>query len=84
MSSGRKRLTVKTTLHGLIMDAEEVFLKTSFEEKNNIYERECVKLAENSLIKALDKSNLGPGDIDFIIRSSNIGSSQMQWAAMDV
>ena len=25
-----------------IMDAEEVFLKTSFEDKNAIYERECV------------------------------------------
>ena len=29
-----------------IMDAEEVFLRTSFEEKNDIYTRECIKIAE--------------------------------------
>ena len=32
-----------------IMDAEEVFLNTSFEEKNNIYIKEVTKLAEQSL-----------------------------------
>ena len=31
-----------------IMDAEEVFLKTSFEEKNDIYKRETIKLAEGA------------------------------------
>ena len=41
-----------------IMDAEEVFLKTSFEEKNDIYIRESIKLAEQSLTKALGKANL--------------------------
>ncbi len=39
-----------------IMDPEEVFTKTSFEEKNDIYSREVVKLAEKSLVKALDKA----------------------------
>lgn len=56
-----------------IMDAEEVFLHTSFEEKNDIYERESVKLAEQSLNKALLKSSLKAGDIDFLITVSCTG-----------
>ncbi|MBV1924865.1 MAG: type III polyketide synthase, partial [Flavobacteriaceae bacterium] len=56
-----------------IMDAEEVFLNTSFEEKNDIYSREVVKLAEQSLVKALDKANLNPTDIDYIITVSCTG-----------
>jgi predicted naringenin-chalcone synthase len=56
-----------------IMDAEEVFLNTSFEEKNDIYSREVVKLAEQSLVKALDKANLKPTDIDYIITVSCTG-----------
>jgi predicted naringenin-chalcone synthase len=56
-----------------IMDAEEVFLKTSFEEKNDIYKRETIKLAEGALTKALDKANLKPNDIDFIITVSCTG-----------
>lgn len=56
-----------------IMDAEEVFLKTSFEEKNDIYTREGIKLAEASLIKALDKANLEAKDIDYIITVSCTG-----------
>ena len=56
-----------------IMDAEEVFLNTSFEEKNDIYSREVVKLAERSLVKALDKANLKPTDIDYIITVSCTG-----------
>ncbi|NRA91701.1 MAG: type III polyketide synthase [Psychroserpens sp.] len=56
-----------------IMDAEEVFTKTSFEEKNNIYSREVVKLAEDSLKKALTKADLEPTDIDFIITVSCTG-----------
>lgn len=56
-----------------IMDAEEVFTKTSFEEKNDIYAREVVKLAEQSLAKALDKANLLPTDIDYIITVSCTG-----------
>ncbi len=56
-----------------IMSPEEVFLKTSFEEKNDIYVRESIKLAEKSLLKALDKANLTPTDLDYIITVSCTG-----------
>ncbi|WP_452230497.1 type III polyketide synthase [Lacinutrix sp. MEBiC02404] len=56
-----------------IMDAEEVFNNTSFEAKNDIYSREVVQLAEQSLSKALDKAALKPTDIDFIITVSCTG-----------
>ena len=56
-----------------IMDAEEVFLNTSFEEKNNIYIKEVTKLAEQSLLKCLKKARLQPTDIDYIITVSCTG-----------
>ena len=56
-----------------IMDADEVFLKTSFEEKNEVYKRETIKLAEGAFVKALDKAKLNPRDIDFIITVSCTG-----------
>lgn len=56
-----------------IMDAEEVFTKTSFEEKNDIYTRESIKLAGESLVKALKKTNLKPTDLDYIITVSCTG-----------
>lgn len=56
-----------------IMDAEEVFHNTTFEEKNAIYCRESIELAEKSLRKALDKAQLNPDDIDFIITVSCTG-----------
>ncbi len=56
-----------------IMDAEDVFHKSSFEEKNDIYSREVVKLAEQSLVKALDKACLNATDIDYIITVSCTG-----------
>lgn len=56
-----------------IMDAEEVFLKTSFEEKNDIYVKETTDLAEKSLVKALKKATLNPEDIDYIITVSCTG-----------
>ena len=56
-----------------IMDPEEVFVATSFEEKNNIYAREVVKLAAQSLKKALDKARLKATDIDYIITVSCTG-----------
>ena len=56
-----------------IMDAEEVFLNTSFEEKNNIYVREVIKLGESALVKSLEKANLQPEDIDYIITVSCTG-----------
>lgn len=56
-----------------IMSPEEVFMKTSFEEKNDIYKRETVKLAEGAVNKALLKAKLAPTDIDFIITVSCTG-----------
>ncbi|MEM6515187.1 MAG: type III polyketide synthase [Bacteroidota bacterium] len=56
-----------------IMAPEDVFTKTSFEEKNDIYTRETVKLAELSLVKALEKAQLKPTDIDYIITVSCTG-----------
>lgn len=56
-----------------IMDAEEVFLKTSFEDKNDIYKRETIKLAEGAVTKALQKANLVASDIDYIITVSCTG-----------
>ena len=56
-----------------IMAPEDVFLKTSFEEKNDIYIRESIKLAEQGLKKALDKASLKTTDIDFIITVSCTG-----------
>ena len=56
-----------------IMDADEVFLNSSFEEKNNIYIDEVTKLAEKSLLKSLKKVRLKPTDIDYIITVSCTG-----------
>lgn len=56
-----------------IMDAEEVFLNSSFEEKNDIYIREVISLGENALLKSLEKANLKPEDIDYIITVSCTG-----------
>ena len=56
-----------------IMDVEEVFSKSSFEEKNNIYIHEATKLAEQSLKKSLKKANLLPSEIDYIITVSCTG-----------
>ncbi len=56
-----------------IMDPEEVFTATSFEEKNDIYTREVVQLAEQSLKKSLEKASLKPTDIDYIITVSCTG-----------
>jgi predicted naringenin-chalcone synthase len=56
-----------------IMDADEVFLKTSFEEKNDIYTSEIIRIAEKSFLKSIKKANLNPGDIDFIITVSCTG-----------
>ena len=55
-----------------IIDPEEVFTATSFEEKNNIYKREVTQLAEKSLQKSLDKANLKATDIDYIIKTLSL------------
>ena len=56
-----------------IMDPEEVFTATSFEEKNNIYTREVKKLASASVKKTLTKANVDAKAIDFIITVSCTG-----------
>lgn len=56
-----------------IMAPEEVFTATSFEEKNNIYTREVVLLAEQSLKKSLKKAKLKATEIDYIITVSCTG-----------
>jgi predicted naringenin-chalcone synthase len=56
-----------------IMDPVEVFTKTSFEERNDIYVREITKLGKQCLEKALRKANWKPTDVDFIITVSCTG-----------
>ncbi len=56
-----------------IMSPEEVFTATSFEEKNDIYSREVIKLGRNALQKALTKSGWDAKSLDFIITVSCTG-----------
>ncbi|WP_369765100.1 type III polyketide synthase [Flavobacterium sp. WC2429] len=56
-----------------IMDPIEVFTKTSFEERNDIYTREVIDLGEKVLKKALLKSKWKPEDLDYIITVSCTG-----------
>ncbi|MEM7486417.1 MAG: type III polyketide synthase [Bacteroidota bacterium] len=56
-----------------IMDIDEVFMATSFEEKNTIYAREVKQLGEKALVKALAKANWQSESLDFIITVSCTG-----------
>jgi len=56
-----------------IMDPQEVFTATSFEEKNDIYAREVIKLGEQVLQKALTKAGWEPQTLDYIITVSCTG-----------
>ncbi|WP_310381091.1 type III polyketide synthase [Flavobacterium sp.] len=56
-----------------IMDPIEVFTKTSFEERNDIYIREVIDLGEKVIEKALLKANWKPQDLDYIITVSCTG-----------
>ncbi|MFV8465311.1 type III polyketide synthase [Flavobacterium sp. LB1P62] len=56
-----------------IMDPIEVFTKTSFEERNDIYVRKVIDLGEKVLKKALKKANWNPEDLDYIITVSCTG-----------
>ncbi len=56
-----------------IMDPEEVFLATSFEDKNTIYARECKKLGIKVLENALSKASWSPESLDYIITVSCTG-----------
>lgn len=56
-----------------LMSPEEVFSNTSFEEKNNIYIREGIKLGAECLERALEKANWAPANIDYLITVSCTG-----------
>lgn len=56
-----------------IMDPEEVFTATSFEQKNDIYVREVKKLGKKVLEKALAKTGWTPDTLDYIITVSCTG-----------
>ncbi len=56
-----------------IMNIEEVFTATSFEEKNAIYVREVKKLGKSVLQKALRQSNWQADSLDYIITVSCTG-----------
>ncbi|MFL9831795.1 type III polyketide synthase [Flavobacterium sp. ST-87] len=56
-----------------IMDPEEVFTATSFEEKNDIYTREAVILGQQVLEKALIKAGWDSQSLDYIITVSCTG-----------
>jgi predicted naringenin-chalcone synthase len=56
-----------------IMDPVDVFTKTSFEERNEIYVREVIDLGEKVLSTALKKAHWKPTDLDYIITVSCTG-----------
>ncbi len=56
-----------------IMSPEEVFSDLSFEERNNIYVREGIKLGAKCLETALQKTNWRAQDLDYIITVSCTG-----------
>lgn len=56
-----------------IMPPEEVFVATSFEEKNSIYAREAKRMGANVLRNALNTSDWKADSIDYIITVSCTG-----------
>ncbi|PRX54814.1 type III polyketide synthase [Flagellimonas meridianipacifica] len=56
-----------------IMNIEEVFTATSFQEKNDIYIREAKQLGEDVLKKALNDANWQADSLDYIITVSCTG-----------
>ncbi|WP_316845678.1 type III polyketide synthase [Pedobacter psychrodurus] len=56
-----------------IMSPEEVFSDLSFEERNNIYVREGIKLGAQCLTSALEKASWQAQDLDYIITVSCTG-----------
>ncbi len=55
------------------MTPSEVFSDLSFEERNNIYIREGIKLGSECLKSALEKASWNPEDLDYIITVSCTG-----------
>lgn len=56
-----------------VMPLEKIFSDMSFEERNNFYMKSMVDLGTRVLKKALEKANLKPTDIDYIITTSCTG-----------
>ncbi len=56
-----------------IMPPADVFTKASFEERNDIYIKEGLKLSAECLNNGLQKANWEPQDLDFIITVSCTG-----------
>jgi predicted naringenin-chalcone synthase len=56
-----------------IMDIDEVFKETSFEDKNNFFIQAFIDLTKKALEGALAKANLKATDIDYIITVSCTG-----------
>jgi alkylresorcinol/alkylpyrone synthase len=52
---------------------ETVFADLSFQEKNDLYIKAAIDLAEKALRKALDESGVAPGDLDYIVTTSCTG-----------
>lgn len=55
------------------MSPEEVFSDLTFEERNEIYSREGIKLGEKCLKSALEQADWLPTDLDYIITVSCTG-----------
>ncbi|RZJ70337.1 MAG: type III polyketide synthase [Flavobacterium sp.] len=64
---------VSKALPAYSMSPEEVFSDLSFEERNDIYIREGIKLGEVALRSALEKENWQATDLDYIITVSCTG-----------
>ncbi len=56
-----------------ILDADDMFILRSFEEKNQLYIQGTLPLAENALRKALKKADWAAKDLDYIITVSCTG-----------
>lgn len=56
-----------------IMEPEDVFTKTSFQDKNDHYAKAAIHLGNKALSKALEKSNWLSTDIDYLITVSCTG-----------
>ena len=56
-----------------IMDAQDVFNKTSFQEKNDLFAKAAIELGGEAMVKALDKAGWNPTEVDMLITVSCTG-----------
>ncbi len=56
-----------------IMDIEQVFGESTFEERNSIYVEKGIELCEKAFLTALEKAQLKPDEIDYLIVTSSTG-----------